>query len=368
MSTAKKTILPKLPHGEGTMSYDVNGNIVYKKWIVLSDGSKYRKTITGSTIPECFRKMMKEEETASYLKPVEYNSSKLDQELMYWLNNIKKSTLKVQSWERLESTIRNIIIPSPIGRKKINAITSKDIQSFINRMNTGDYCYSSIKKIYDCLNEFFRYLSLRDGIKNPMLPVVCVMRLNVIKEEKEIEYLDEEDIPKFIDQALTTWASSGRPRYRYGPVLAANLYMGLRIGELLALKWNDVNFEKGYIMVNKTLIEEKNPEYDHSKPDLMKKKGIKKNVFRVQKSTKTKKNRRVPINKAAERYLRLHYEKTDHNKKGDFVIATSTGKSTTPKNIQDTIASILRNADTKTQASNTHISDIHARHSCLIGA
>lgn len=185
MSTAKMIELPKLPHGEGTMSYDVNGNIVYKKWIVLSDGSKYRKTITGSTIPECFRKMMKEEDTASYLKPVEYNSSKLDQELMYWLNNIKKSTLKVQSWERLESTIRNIIIPSPIGRKKINAITSKDIQSFINSMNTGDYCYSSIKKIYDCLNEFFRYFSLLDGIKNPMLPVVCVMRLNVIKEEKK---------------------------------------------------------------------------------------------------------------------------------------------------------------------------------------
>ncbi len=181
-------------------------------------------------------------------------------------------------------------------------------------MNTGDYCYSSIKKIYDCLNEFFRYLSLRDGIKNPMLPVVCVMRLNVIKEEKEIEYLDEEDIPKFINQALTTWESSGRPRYRYGSVLAANLYMGLRIGELLALKWNDVNFEKGYIMVNKTLIEEKNPKYDRSKPELMKKKGIKKNVFRVQKSTKTKKNRRVPINKAAERYLRLHYKNPVHQK------------------------------------------------------
>ncbi len=87
----------------------------------------------------------------------------------------------------------------------------------------------------------------------------------------------------------------------------------------------------------------------------MKKKGIKKNVFRVQKSTKTKKNCRVPINKAAEKYLRLHHDRAQYDKNGDFVIATSTGRSTTPKNIQDTIASILKNANTKTQASNTHI-------------
>ena len=94
MSTAKMIELPKLPHGEGTMSYDLNGNIVYKKWIVLSDGSKYRKTITGSTIPECFRKMMKEEDTASYLKPVEYNSSKCNNFLTNYFSNTKFNTGK----------------------------------------------------------------------------------------------------------------------------------------------------------------------------------------------------------------------------------------------------------------------------------
>lgn len=169
MNTAKKTALPKLPHGEGTMSYDGKGNIVYKKWIVLADGSKYRKTITASSITECFKKMMEEEENASHLEITSHNVSSLEKEMLYWLNSIKKSTLKVQSWERLESTIRNIIIPSSIGKKKIDTITSKNIQAFINSMNTGDYCYSSIKKTYDCLNDFFRYLSLRDGIKNPML-------------------------------------------------------------------------------------------------------------------------------------------------------------------------------------------------------
>ncbi len=362
---AKQMIpLPKLPHGEGTMAYGQNGNIIYKKWILLADGSKYRRTITASNIADCFKKMMEEEKKAAHAGSKgeirgQY-SSRLDHEILYWLNNIKKNTLKVQSWERLDSTIRNNILPSPIAKQPISKITSKNIQHLINMMNSGDYSYSSIKKTYDCLNDFFRYVALRDEINNPMLSVVCVMKANVIKEQKEVEYFDEEDIRKFRVQALSTWKSSGRPRYRYGAVLVANLYMGLRIGELLALRWNDVDFEKGYVMVNKTLIEERNPKYDPLQPDLMKKKEIKKNVFRVQKSTKTSKNRKVPMNKAAAKYLQCHYERSTFIKKNDFVISTSSGKSTTTKNIQDTIKSILKNADTKTQASNTHI----MRHTC----
>lgn len=170
MSAAKNITLPKLPHGEGTMSYDEKGNIVYKKWIQLSDGSKYRKTIKASTLPECFRLMMKEEETALQMKPIEYNAPKFEQEIMYWLNNIKKSTLKVQSWQRLESTIRNIIIPSPIGNKRINAITSKDIQSFINsigRMQGDEFCVMIHMDIVimdlqrDCPAYVFRWCGIR---------------------------------------------------------------------------------------------------------------------------------------------------------------------------------------------------------------
>ena len=193
-----------------------------------------------------------------------------------------------------------------------------------------------------------------------MESVVCVSKSNTIKEAKAIDYLDQSDMRKFISQALAVWESSGNPRYRYGYVIVANLYMGLRIGELLALRWRDVYFDKSYVVVNKTLIEEKNPLYDDSDPEKMKRQNIKKVIFRVQKSTKTSRNRKVPLNNASKRYLSYYRDHSEFDKSGDFVVATRNGKSTTPKNIQDAISSILKNADTKMQSSNTHI----MRHTC----
>lgn len=356
----KRAPLPKLSYGEGSMFYNKDGDVVYKKMLCCLGGKRVRRTVTGSTAIECLNRMAEKEK--ELLMDIECPKKKTDfkEEIYYWLENVKKNTLKKQSWERLESTVRNNILESSIGKKKLQDITSKDIQKMINNMNDGSYSHSSIKKVFDALNDFFRYISKRDKINNPMESVVCVSRYNTIKEAKEVDYLDQSDMKKFIDQAMAVWESSGNPRYRYGNVIVANLYMGLRIGELLALRWRDVYFDKDYVVVNKTLIQENNPLYDESDPEKMKRLGIKKVIFRIQKSTKTGKDRKVPLNNASKKYLNYHFIQTDYNKTDDFVVATRNGKSTTPKNIQDAIASILKNADTKMQSSNTHI----MRHTC----
>ena len=360
MIATEKPKLPKLQFGEGTLAYTDTGTIAYKKYVELSDGSKVRKTVNSTSITKCIKRMRDVEEDLKTRSKPDKTQVNLKGEIYYWLENVKKNQLKTQSYNRIESIARNNIIPWKLADKRVSLITSKELQRFINELNDGDHSYSSIKKVFDCLNEFYRFVSTRDHIDNPMETVVCVSKENVIKETKEVEYLDSEDIKKFKDQALKTWDSSGKQRYRYGYVLVANLYLGLRIGELLVLKWRDVNFKGRYIEVNKTLIEEYNPRYDRNDPERMKKKNISKMIFRIQKSTKTNKNRKVPINNAAMYYLKKHYELTEYGKMNDFVIATKSGKNSNVRNIQNSIKSILKYADTKIQSSNTHI----MRHTC----
>lgn len=352
--------LPKLEYGEGTMFYSKTGKIIYKKVIPLPDGNTFRKTIHGATVMECLKRMEREENKLVNQSKNRKARQTLNEEMLYWLTEVKKNTLKRQSYQRLESIIRNHIINSSIGHRRISMITSSDIQTMLNSFNNGKYTYSTIKKIYDSLNEFYRYISIRDQIYNPMIAVTCVARKNVIKEEKKPEFLNNEDIQKIKDEAIKKWKSSGRPRYRYGQVLVANLYMGLRIGELLALKWKDVNFSDNVLVVNKTLVQEYNPDYDNQYPEKMKKKNIKKVRFVVQESTKTGKNRKVPINKTAMEYLLAYFEQSDYTDPDDFVITTRNRKSTSPKNIQCELKTILKNADVSVQSSNTHI----MRHTC----
>lgn len=133
---------------------------------------------------------------------------------------------------------------------------------------------------------------------------------NVNAEEKQIAYFTEEDIHKFVWTAGERY-KTGKLRYATGYALAANLYMGLRVGELLSLQWKDVDFDKKSIYVCKTLIEVENPEYDPKNPEKMKKLNIKKIMFKVQYSTKKEKNRYIPMNDNALRLMKLHFDKSD---------------------------------------------------------
>ena len=145
----KKTPLPKLSYGQGSMYYNDDGNIIYKKTVCLADGKRVRRVVTGSTVIECLNRMS-EKEKELLMNPAS-SSKKYDfrDEIYYWLENVKKNTLKKQSWERLESTVRNNILTSSLRKKKVQDITSKEIQILINNMNDGSYTHSSIKKVYD---------------------------------------------------------------------------------------------------------------------------------------------------------------------------------------------------------------------------
>lgn len=152
-----KTLLPQLAYGEGTMNLNENGMIVYKKYIHLKDGNSVRKTVNAKTVTECFKKMSKlEKKLHKGKREAQQKDKSLREEMTFWLNEVKKNRLKRQSFQRLESTIRIHILPSELGYMEVSMITSKDLQRFINSYNDGRYSYSSIKKIYDCLNEFFR--------------------------------------------------------------------------------------------------------------------------------------------------------------------------------------------------------------------
>ena len=150
----RKAALPKLSYGEGSMYYNNDGNVVYKKMLCSIDGKRVRRVVIGSSAIECLNRMAEKEK--ELLLDNEDSTKKTDfkEEIYYWLENVKKNTLKRQSWERLESTVRNNILESSIGKKKLQDITSKDIQQMINKMNDGSYSYSSIKKVFDPVLSF----------------------------------------------------------------------------------------------------------------------------------------------------------------------------------------------------------------------
>lgn len=327
--------------------------------IKFPDGSKIRKTIYGKTPKECMQKMRELEIKLQQEHETPKSKELLCDAMFKWLNTVKKPILKPQSYKRLYSTVKNQIEKSPIGHLRYQSVTNDDIQSVVNKLNEDKFSHSTIKKTYDCLNDFYRYVSARDKIDNPMALVIMPTINNIKAETKVIEFFEQDDIDKFIEECGVKY-HSGSLKYKYGYTVAANIYLGMRIGELLALQWKDIDFNNNTIYVCKTLIEMNNPEYDNNNPELMKERDIKRVMFTVQNSTKKSKNRYVPINSKAKGLLLLHKQNSEFTEPDDYIISTRNRKTTTIKNISDTIKAIETGAETKVQASGTHI----LRHTC----
>ena len=355
--TGKATKKPSLTQGDGSIKWvEKRQKWEYRKRITLPDGTKKDIYVYGKNPSECKSLMpIKEKEKLEEFSQSKEPTTKIVLcEAMYkWLETVKKPTLKSQSYDRLEKTIKNQIELSDIGYLRYQTVTTDDIQNLISKLNDNHMSYSVIKKTYDALNAFYRYASAKDKFDNPMLLVVMPTQANTNHEARDVVWFEEEDIELFIEECHATW-NTGNPRYQGSLVYGANIYEGLRIGELLALQWQDIDFEENLISVTKTLIEKKNPNYDPTDPT------SKKVIFEIQNSNKTSKNRKVVILDEARKLLLEHKMKSNFTEPTDYVICTKNRKTTTPKNADDTIKSIQKNSGTVVQGASTHT----LRHTC----
>lgn len=290
-NSTKVEALPTLPRGMGSFSYKENGSIIFRKRIELNNGKKIDIAVVGTTVSECFE-LMRTRENEKMKSVVAPNKETLVVGMRAWLENYQRNMLKPQSYKRLKGTIENQIGKSNLANERYYNIDCDDIQNLINSLNRKGYSYSTIKKAYDALNAFYRHSAAKYKIDNPMLLVIKPTKANTNKKVKEIVWFEDEDIIKFVAKAVETY-KTGKYIYKDGPVYAANIYMGLRIGELLALKWKDVDFENKCIYVCKTTIEIPNPDYNKDDP----KSG--KTIIVIQESSKTDVNRYVPLSSKA---------------------------------------------------------------------
>ena len=140
------------------------------------------------------------------------------------------------TFERMVSIYNTHIKDTDIGNMNIQEIEPIHIQGFLNSHTS--LSKSSIKKIYGLLNG-----SLKAAVSNNLIrtnPAEDVKLPNSESKPKEIEILTREEQHAYMSQL---------GHYRNGVVFLTALYTGMRIGELLALKWDNVDFENKTIKV-----------------------------------------------------------------------------------------------------------------------
>jgi integrase len=178
-----------------------------------------------------------------------------------WLKEIKQPSVKPNSYDRLEYVTETTLIKR-IGNLSLKQIDDNLIQTMIiNKMKEEGYAYATIKKTYSILGQALKYATTRGKIeKNPIENVFLPKRS--LFENKKIRFLSNEERNRLVSTCYMKFQNGSRV-YKFGAFYVFLLYTGLRLGEALALKWSDINFEKRTVDVSRTIVYIK----DRSKDD-----------------------------------------------------------------------------------------------------
>ncbi|MEV0480667.1 site-specific integrase [Streptomyces sp. NPDC050508] len=187
--------------------------------------------------------------------------------LAYWLENVSKPKVRRVTWVNYESLIRNYIIPG-IGKKQVARLTAREIRTFLLRVKATCQCCALEKEkkrperkrrccaIGKCCEKYpsdrtVRFLlvllrsALQHAVREDDLPRNVARNVEMsMGTQREIEPLSAEEGRQLLAAARGEgiWA-----------VYKLAIRLGLRHGEVLGLRWKDVDLHDGVIHMRQSL-------------------------------------------------------------------------------------------------------------------
>lgn len=180
-----------------------------------------------------------------FIEKTDYDSPLFAEIITDWFQNIcprvKESTVI-----KYQNILKSYILPI-LGEKRLNDITYDCLENYCNYLLLNGGCNHqglSSKTVSDTislLKNALRFASNR-GIESP-----CnMLAISVKQTQRQMRVLSH-----YEQQELCRYLHSNLTARNLGILLC--LFTGLRIGEICALKWEDVSLEEGFINVHQTM-------------------------------------------------------------------------------------------------------------------
>lgn len=156
----------------------------------------------------------------------------------HWMESELLGSIKESSWQAYRNQLDRHILPV-LGDFMLTQLTPKVIHDFVENLEASGLASGTIRGIYRLLAAAMRF-ALDEGV---IRKIPC-RRIRVQRKES----IEQRVLSRSEQDKLRKTAVGSRDL----PALLS-LYTGMRLGEVCALKWSDIDWEKGTITVRRTV-------------------------------------------------------------------------------------------------------------------
>lgn len=240
----------KRKNGDGTVRQRADGRWE-GRYVIGYDDKGYPKTknVLAKTKRECVEKL---EKLKAELGGIKSDKIKPDMPfgdwMVYWFENHAKPKIRLTTQEGYWSRIRLHINPE-LGHIPLNKLTQNDLQQFYGRLKKngrkirteiyGEGLSDRMVRMCHATCRSALEKAKQDGLIRTNPAIGCKLPP---KKAREMQVLDRDELQRFLIQAQAEG---------YYELFLLDLATGLRRGELLALQWDDLDFQTGVLNVNK---------------------------------------------------------------------------------------------------------------------
>lgn len=227
-------------HNEGSI-YQVKGG-GYRGAVTIgynANGRPKRKYVTGKTRAEVNRKILTLLNEHQRGMPISTQSTTVAAFLDQWLEQSVKPQKRLSTYETYETVVRVHLKPA-IGRHKLDKLTAQQIEAMFAAQQSAGVSGRTRAKIRAVLRAALNQAMRWDLVPRNVASLTDPPKLEPFSGKP----LSPSEVTKFLD------ATSGE---RFEALFVVAVWLGMRQGELLGLRWQDVDFDAGVIHVVKQL-------------------------------------------------------------------------------------------------------------------
>ena len=310
----------KRKNNEGSIFYNTFRNRWNAQYKVIEEGKVKVKTKsfkTKESAEDYIDIIMYERNANEYIKNHGVNLiSFMKSRALVKLNS---NTISKSQYVRICDSIKHIE-ESELSKIPIKKMKDNDIQLYLNSL-IEKYSNSSISKIHAQLTQTFEYLYNSGFIKyNPMYGVIKPKSTKKIEKRRAMTLDEEKTFLEYLNQVSIS-------ECKYKNVFLIQLFSGLRIGEVLALTIEDIDFENNIIKVQKSLTVNENGK-----------------IICGERPKTNAGFRDVPINSKIIKNLKEQINFSKRNKQ-QILFPNNNNNYTDPRKVNDYLTRILKNLD-----------------------